>query len=135
MKHRITMLVPALLAVAMFAIFGARAASAQETDTCCVRISNSTTCHITICVTLPDGTQRCELVPQLTRTRFEFPCDSTMEFSATGACGVPTRLLPDQCVRMLLRGTLCCAEVCLRRGEDGCYEITITDTGYQCTCD
>ena len=131
MKSRLPLLAQALAAVAAIVLAfctTTATASAQDLDTCCLRIANSTTCHITICISLPDGTEQCELISQQSRARFRFPCDSNTHFTATGACGVPTRLRPNECVRMLLRGTLCCADVCLSRGEDGCYEITITDS-------
>jgi len=129
MTRRFFLFATALIALVTIFI-GTSSASAQ--DTCCVRIRNSTDCHVTICVRLPGGALRCETIPAHTGDGFRFPCDSNTTFAVRDACDID-RLIPGDCVRVLLRGG-CCAKACLRRDEDGCFHISIEPTDGPCVC-
>lgn len=130
MNRRLSILASLLFAVAMFAF---NSSASAQVDTCCARVVNNTNCHVEICVLLPGNVLRCFNLDAHDSTRFRFPCDSTTAFAVTDACGQLHRLIPGECVRVVLRGG-CCAYACLRRDDDGCYSIHIYQVHGSCTC-
>jgi hypothetical protein len=139
MTRRIFFLASALLALATFALgtIGTTSIASAQLDTCCVRIDNNTTCHITICVKTATGTIRCETIMALANGGFRFPCrDTTTHFAVVNdACGLDHRLRVNECIRVHLRGEGdCCALVCLREHPDGCFRITIDPIPGPCPC-
>lgn len=134
MTRRFFLFASAMIALATI-LLGSMASSstAMAQDTCCVRIRNTTNCHVTICVRLPGGALRCVTVGAHSGDAFRFLCDANTAFGIRDACDID-RLIPGECIRLLLRGG-CCAKACLRRGEDGCYEILVEPTDGPCACE
>jgi hypothetical protein len=136
MNRRFFMFAMAVMALVMFALGSTAAttvASAQDLDSCCLRIYNNTDCHTTICVVFPDGSTRCVLLYAHTREHVRFDCAEPIGFSINDVCGPDHRLIPGDCVNTVLRGG-CCAHACLKRGDDGCYEIHVHACVNECGC-
>lgn len=136
MNRRVFHLASALLALVIIALgaIGTTSVASAQTDTCCVRIHNPTTCHITICATHPAGLGRCETVYANSDGGFRYRCDGQTGLAVVDdACGHDHRLILGQCVRAHLRGG-CCVEVCLTQAHDGCYEVEVVPHHGDCPC-
>lgn len=137
MNRRLFTITSALLAVAAFVLgsIGTSSVASAQVDTCCVRIIDSTDCHVTVCARSANGPLHCDLVYGHTNGGFRFRCDEadTHLEVADDACGLDHRLRVNECVRVTLRGG-CCAKACLRVDPDGCFVVVVTPLPGPCPC-